>query len=392
MATSHSQIPPEQDHDAAASSRPATRAELARYRRYLLAEWEAAALYRRLAEAEPNAERARLLRELAAMEDHHAARWQAKLEAAGVPLPRWEPGARTRLLGWLARRFGTRSLLPLLERLEDEDANMYAREPAAADFSEQERTHTRIFARLRGTTALDRPRIAEREGRHRGAGGGSLRASIFGINDGLVSNLSLVMGVAGADPGAGVVLLAGLAGLLAGACSMAQGEYLSMRAQRELFERELAVERAELEEYPEEEQQELALLYQAKGLPREEAERVAQRLIANKATALDTLAREELGLDPGALGSPVGAAASSFLSFSLGAFVPVAPYLFTGGPTAALLSAALSALALAAAGALTALLTGRSLLFGGARMLLLGSAAAALTHLVGRLLGVTVAG
>jgi VIT1/CCC1 family predicted Fe2+/Mn2+ transporter len=271
---------------------------------------------------------------------------------------------------------------------------MYAAEPAAQDFSVEERSHARVFARMAGrTAATGGSAIAERESHHRGAGGGSLRAAVFGVNDGLVSNLSLVMGVAGAvQSSRESILLAGLAGLLAGAFSMATGEYVSMRVQRELFERELDLERAELEENPEEERAELALIYRAKGLPADEASRLAAKMIDNPETALDTLAREELGLNPDELGSPWGAAASSFVSFALGALLPVLPYLLLAGQNAFVGSLLASGLALAAVGAATSLLTGRSALFGAARMLGLGLASAGVTFLVGRLLGVALGG
>ncbi len=373
---------------------PPSPADLRRYRSYLLAEWEAAALYRRLADAEKDEERASVLRELAGMEDKHAARWKGKLEAAGEPLPSWKPSQRSRFLGLLARASGTRAVIPILERAEGGDANMYAAEPGAEDFALDEKMHARVFARLQGENGAGSAGagITERERWHRGAGGGSFRAGVFGINDGLVSNLSLVMGIAGAESGHDIIVLAGLAGLLAGAFSMATGEYVSMRVQRELFEREIDLEREELETNPEEERQELALIYRAKGLPPAEAEQVATRLIADKETALDTLAREELGLDPGELGSPWGAAISSFLMFALGASLPVLPYLLLAGQGAFLGSLVLSGLALAIAGGSTAFLTGRSLLFGAGRMLLLGAASATVTFGVGRLLGVALAG
>ena len=370
--------------------------DLGRYRGYLRAEWEAASLYRRLAESEPDRERAAILRQLAAMEERHAARWRGKLERAGAPLPAWRPGLRSRLLGWLARVAGTRAVIPILERAEANDEDMYAAEPAAQDFAREERTHGRIFARLSAghpdTARAAAAQIARREGRHRGAGGGSLRAGVFGINDGLLSNLSLVMGVAGAGTGQGTILLAGLAGRLAGAFSMATGEYISMSVQRELFERELAVERQELEADPEEERQELALIYRAKGLSADEAERVADQLIADRASALDTLAREELGLDPGELGSPLGAAISSLVMFALGALLPILPYLVLGGQAAFLGSVGLSGAAILLVGGLTAVLTGRSVLMGAVRQLGLGAAAAAVTYGVGHLLGVVLAG
>lgn len=366
-------------------------ADLERYRRYLQAEWEAAALYRSLADAEPSEERAAVLRELAAMEDRHGARWRSRLEGAGAPLPTWKPSLRSRALALLARAAGTRAVIPILERAEGSDANMYAAEPGAEDFALEEKTHARVFARLEAERS-GAPSIAQREPWHRGSGGGSLRAGVFGINDGLVSNLSLVMGVAGAAPGREFIILAGLAGLLAGAFSMASGEYISMRVQRELFEREIDIERAELEESPDEEREELALIYRAKGIPAAEAERVASRLVADKQIALDTLAREEVGLDPRELGSPWGAALTSFAMFAAGAALPVLPYLVLVGPPAFFGSVALSGLALLVVGALTALLTGRSLLLGAGRMLLIGAASAAVTFAVGRLLGVALAG
>jgi vacuolar iron transporter family protein len=369
---------------------PSTSDELARYRRYLIAEWDAAALYRRLADAEPDPVRAGVLRQLAQMELAHAARWEGRLRAAGEDLPNWRPAWRARALAWLARVFGTRAVLPVLEALEGGDADMYAREPGAEDFSAQERSHRRIFAGLRGKRRLD-PVGADEAERHR-RGSGNLRAAIFGVNDGLVSNLSLVMGVAGADPGAGFVLLAGLAGLLGGAFSMATGEYISVLTQRERLERELEVERAELEEDPEEEEQELALIYRAKGLAPEEASRVARQLISNKETALDTLAREELGLDPRDLGDPKGAAISSFVSFGLGAVVPVLPYVLKVGGDPVIASAALSGVVLFSVGVAAGLLTGRPLLLTGGRMLLFGAAAALVTYLAGRLLGVAAIG
>jgi VIT1/CCC1 family predicted Fe2+/Mn2+ transporter len=212
-----------------------------------------------------------------------------------------------------------------------------------------------VFSRLSAPAVESGGDIARRERWHRvgGLGGTGLRAAVFGINDGLVSNLSLVMGVAGAGPDSSFILLAGVAGLLAGAFSMASGEYVSVRAQRELFERQIALERAELESNPAEEEAELALIYELKGVPRPEAERLAHRLIQDPEVALDTLVREELGLDPDELGgSPYVAAASSFVAFAVGALIPVVPYLFASGDLAFALSACLSAAALFGVGAL----------------------------------------
>jgi VIT1/CCC1 family predicted Fe2+/Mn2+ transporter len=222
-----------------------------------------------------------------------------------------------------------------------------------------------------------------------------LRAVIFGVSDGLVSNLALVMGVAGAANAASsndrFILLAGIAGLLAGAFSMAAGEYISMQSQRELFERQIALERAEMEAMPEEEEAEMAAIYRAKGFQEDEAKAIAHRLFQDPERALDQLIREELGLDPDELGSPLGAAGGSFAAFAVGAFIPVLPFLI-GGPLAFGASIVLSLVALFAVGAGVSLLTGRGVLFSGARQVGIGAVAAVVTYIVGSLIGVSVAG
>ena len=218
-----------------------------------------------------------------------------------------------------------------------------------------------------------------------------MRAVIFGVSDGLVSNLALVMGIAGASQGQGnFILLAGVAGLLAGAFSMAAGEYISMQSQRELFERQIALERAELEAMPAEEQAELATVYRGKGFTQAEAEVIAERMFRDPQQALDTLVREELGLDPDQLGSSFGAAGGSFVAFGIGAVIPVIPYLFGAGMPSFIAAIALSLSALFAVGAGVSLLTGRSLLFSGVRQVVIGAAAAIITYLVGLAIGVSV--
>jgi VIT1/CCC1 family predicted Fe2+/Mn2+ transporter len=204
---------------------------------------------------------------------------------------------------------------------------------------------------------------------------------VLGANDGLVSNLSLVMGVAGAQIGPQAVIIAGLAGLLAGALSMAIGEWVSVKSAREMYEHQIRVEADEIAEVPEEEKEELALIYQAKGMPESDAQRLAERLLEDPQKALDTLAREELGVDPGELGgSPAQAAIASFLLFALGAIVPVVPFIFASGLLAVAASATLSAAALFLLGGAITLLTGRGILFSGVRQVLLGLAAAAITR------------
>jgi VIT1/CCC1 family predicted Fe2+/Mn2+ transporter len=255
--------------------------------------------------------------------------------------------------------------------------------------------------KIRGLSAYDANRslaghlmptsVADVGARHKGYGGGNLRAAVFGVNDGLVSNTSLIMGVAGAAVGADFVLTSGVAGLLAGALSMAAGEYVSMRSQREMFEYQIGLERDELQEYPEEEAEELALIYQARGMDLEEARRVGRELVKNETTALDALAREELGLNPDDLGSPWGAAIYSFLAFSIGAIIPLVPFLF-GLPLgeSVRIAAVVAALALFGVGAALSLFTGRSALAGGLRMVLIGGGAGAATWLIGSLLGAAI--
>ncbi len=206
---------------------------------------------------------------------------------------------------------------------------------------------------------------------------------MFGANDGLVSNLSLVMGVAGAVSDNHFIVLAGIAGLLAGAFSMAAGEYISMQSQREMFENQISVEREEMRVMPEVEQEELAQIYRAKGLPAADAARIAAHLMKDPVKALDTKVREELGLDPDELGSPWGAAWYSFVAFALGAVVPLIPFLLGSGLPALVGALGLSFAALFTVGAAVSLVTGRGLMFSGVRQVLIGAVAAAVTYGVG---------
>jgi len=345
-----------------------------------------------LAEAERNEERRSIFEELARTEERHAVVWRRKLREAGVEPREHGPSLRIRLIGFLARRFGAGSVLGIVRGMEAGAYAMYmSQDEAAQAIAPDEREHGRTLARLQRPETEPVAAIAARETWHRRAGGGTLRASVFGVSDGLVSNTSLVMGFAGAQTEGKFVLLAGVAGLLAGAFSMAGGEYVSMRAQRELFERQIELEKGEMEAAPEEEERELALIYQAKGLPKEQAESMAARLMENPQVALDTLVREELGLDPSQLGSPWGAAIGSFLAFAMGALMPVIPFFFGTSASAPFVvaSAALSGAALFAVGASLSLFTGRSALVSGGRQLALGVVAAALTFGIGRLIGVS---
>ncbi|HEX7229832.1 MAG TPA: VIT1/CCC1 transporter family protein, partial [Candidatus Binatia bacterium] len=261
----------------------------------------------------------------------------------------------------------------------------------AAGLPAEERAHSRALLAMEGKGS-GQESIAGAERWHTTATGGSLRAAVFGVNDGLLSNFSLVMGFAGAEAQPEYIILAGIAGLLAGSFSMAAGEYVSVRAQREVFEQQIAIEKEELEVSPREEEEELSLIYQAKGIPEHEASLLAKRIIQNPKTAIDTLAREELGLDPTGLGSPWSAAISSFVAFVLGAFIPVVPYLLTSGTKAWIASASLSFCALFTVGAVLSIFTSRGPLRSGARMLGIGLLVSAITYSVGWLLGVSVSG
>jgi len=352
-------------------------------------ELAGAGMYRVLADRADERRRSIFL-QLAEAEEAHAAFWEAKLRAAGVTdlRPPRTP-FRARVLAALARWFGIDAVLPLVLRAESADAEKYrgvAEAPAA--MAEQEQAHGAVVAAMRGGTLGGR--IAAGERRHRSAAGGALRASVFGVSDGLVSNFSLIMGVAGGTSTNRVVVLAGVAGLVAGACSMASGEWISVRSQVELYQHELAIEREELAAFPEEERRELELIYQAKGIDPDEARRLVASIMERPEVALDTMAREELGLDPGSLGSPWVAAWSSFASFAVGAIVPIVPFLIGSGTAAILTAAGLSAVALLFVGAMISVVTGRGPMRTGVRMMLIGSGIAAITYGIGSLIGTAV--
>jgi len=362
------------------------------FREHWADEMDGAATYRALAER-TSGEQREIFLELAKAEERHARHWAAKLVELGEPEPRPEDHHRsfkTRLLAWLARRFGPGAVLPLVERAEVADAGHYDGVPdATVAMATDERIHARVLAGLTPSAARAGG-IMRGERWHRGDASGALRAAVFGVNDGLVSNLALVMGVTGGLADRRLILLAGLAGLLAGAFSMGAGEYISVTSQRELFQREIALEAEEIQAMPDEEANELALIYRAKGVGREEAEAMAARIMRDHDTALDTMAREELGLNPDELGSPWRVAASSFASFAAGAVVPVLPWLVASGAAAVAWSVAVSAVALMLVGAGISLLTGRSVAWSAARQLLAGGLAAAATFGIGRLIGVSV--
>ncbi|MGB3635317.1 MAG: VIT1/CCC1 transporter family protein [Rubrobacteraceae bacterium] len=369
----------------------------ARYRANRQDELDSAALYRALAETEEQPQLSQVYRRLAEVEEQHAGFWEENLREAGVEVMPHKVGWRSRTLAALARRFGPQLVLPTMNALEQADSSGYAgqEESRSTPLPSEERSHARLLRTITapGGGGLEGGALAQLEGRHRAASGNALRAAVLGANDGLLSNFSLVMGVAGASLSAQNILITGMAGLLAGAGSMAMGEWISVKSSRELYERQISIEAEELRLIPDEEEEELALIYQAKGVPEEEARRTAARIISDEKTALDTLAREELGIDPEELGGSAWTAAiTSFVLFAIGAIIPVAPFLFLSGVGAVLSSVALSALGLFGMGALITLLTGRGVLFSGMRQVLVGLAAAALTYGVGSLIGMAITG
>jgi len=329
-------------------------------------EKRAAWLYRIVSDTEAGSPRQVLFLELARAAEDQAAIWAEAIRAqGGEPPESFRPDPRARLVAWLLPHLGVRALRGVLAAMKVRGMALYNPPP-----------HSGADSHVRG----------ERHGRS----GGNLRAAVFGINDGLVSNASLILGVAGAQAETGALVLTGAAGLLAGAFSMAAGEYVSVRAQREYYEYQIALERDELRQYPEEEAAELALIYVAKGLPEAEARRLADTLIADPDRALDTLAREELGLDPDELGSPWGAAVSSFLAFALGAFIPLFPYLALSEANAFIGVLLVTGISLFGVGASISLFTGRRAWQGGLRTLAIGAGAGAVTWMLGRLLGVAL--
>lgn len=368
-----------------------------RLRANLQDETDSAALYRAMAESEPKAEIAAVYNRLAETEETHARFWQRRLDKAGETVA-IKPSWRARTLIWLSRRLGSNAVLPTVmgQELGNRDVYDHQAETAGTPMSAQERSHARLLAHLatRSTKpGWDGARYAQLEGRHSAGGGNTLRAAVLGANDGLVSTFSLLMGAAGAAFSPSALLATAAAGTLAGACSMAMGEWISVQSSRELYQRQIAAEAEELTTAPAEEREELALIYQAKGFSAEEARAIAGRVMDNPDTALDTLAREELGINPDDLGGSAWAAAgSSFLVFVLGALIPALPLLLFPAAAAVAACAVASGLGLFLIGAAITLFTGGSALRGGLRQLGIGAAAAAVTYGAGSLFGAALGG
>jgi len=367
----------------------------ARYRANRQGEIDSAIVYRAMAKAEKDEHLASVYVRLAEVEERHLGFWEEQLRGLGRdPGPR-RPSWRARAMRLLARRFGPQMVLPTVASLEQADETDYDDQPETegSGMPEDERSHARVLRYITGGSpaGLAGETLGKLEGRHRAPGGNALRAAVLGANDGLTSNLALVMGVAGSGLPGKAILVAGISGLLAGACSMAIGEWISVQSTRELYQRQVKTEAAELRTVPDEEREELALIYESKGLSAAEASEIADRLMAEHGSALDTMVREELGLDPSQLGgSPNSAATASFGLFAIGAVIPLLPFLFAAGLPAVGLAVGFAAVGLFVIGALITLLTGRSVLFSGSRQLLFGMLAAGVTFGLGRLIGAAV--
>jgi VIT1/CCC1 family predicted Fe2+/Mn2+ transporter len=370
--------------------------DISRYLSNWQKEIDGAALYYALAEAETQTQLAEVYRRLAGSEEKHARVWEKRLEDAGAKIPPRRPSWRARTMRFLAKRFGPSFVLPTVANHEKADSRAYDGQPEAetGDLSGDEKSHARMLSLVTGGKGgVSGGVVAQMEGRHRASGGNALRAAVLGANDGLVSILSLVMGVAGANLPSHDVLIAGIAGLLAGAGSMALGEWLSVQSSRELYEHQIKIEAEEIEHAPQEEQEELALIYQSKGLPENQAREMAAHMMADRDSILDTLSREELGIDPEELGgSAYEAAFTSFFLFSLGAIFPILPYVFLSGITAIFVSLGVSAIGLFLVGAAITLMTGKNVWYSGFRQVTIGLAAAGLVYGVGKLIGISVAG
>ena len=332
-------------------------------------EKESAWLYHQVAAAEPDARKRTLFLQLAGAAEEQALKWERGEKRV------FTPSLRARVVARLLRHFSPRSLRAVLAAMKLRGLSVYSAPVSVAGHAMP--------------TSLSDVGV-----RHRGGLGSNLRASVFGVSDGLVSNASLVLGVAGAGTGSGYVLLTGAAGMLAGALSMAAGEYVSVRSQREMYEYQIALEREEVAEYPEEEAEELALIYEARGVEIQQAREVSRALLAHPEQALDVLAREELGLNPDDLGSPWGAGISSFISFAVGAGVPLIPFLVmrSTGTSTLIATAVLTCCALFCIGLVLSLFTGRDALKGALRMVLIGTGAGVVSFIVGRALGVAIGG
>jgi len=357
-------------------------------------EIDASYLYKVLGDHEEDPNVASVFHQMSEIEHGHAIVFMKKnnLDTTKM-LP---PSIKARILNTIGKIFGYDYILGVLLDTERNLSSsiISSRKRINANSSLSDTAHVTILKNiLNNQPNVSGSNLARFEKRHRSIGGNALRAAVLGGNDGLVSNFSLVMGIAGATSGKSVVLLTGLAGLMAGALSMALGEWISVHSSKELFENQMQLEMEELENNPEGEELELALIYQSKGIPEDEAKRMAKEIILDIDHAHEVLIKEELGINKEDLkGSAMEAAITSFLLFSIGAIIPVIPFFFIGGMQAVIMSTVLSAFGLFLIGASITLFTGKNVWYSGFRQVIFGLAAAAVTFGIGKLIGVSVMG
>ena len=357
-------------------------------------EIDASYLYKQLSIAEKDINVALVFAQMSEIELSHAIAFAKKFNLSVENLPK--PSLRARILNKIGEIIGYDYVLGVLLDTEKSisSAVQYARKNTNSQGSISDTAHVTILKNiLNNHKNISSDNLARFEKKHRSVGGNALRAAVLGGNDGLVSNFSLVMGIAGATSGQSEVLLAGLAGLLAGALSMALGEWISVKSSQELYENQMALEMEELETNPEGEEKELALIYITKGIPESQAMQMAKEIMLDKGQAHDLLVREELGINPEEMkGSAMEAAVTSFILFAVGAILPVIPFFFVGGMMAVLFSATLSAIGLFIIGAAITLFTGKNVLFSGFRQVAFGLIAAAITFGIGHFIGISIAG
>ncbi len=364
-------------------------------RKQLQVEVDSAFLYQRLSEKYKDKVLSHVLSKMADIELHHAQVMLNKLKALDPSATQPKPSFRAKIQAKLADIFGCDYVLQSMATLERQmsKATIERKKASGEKITGLENTHYHIIQSLNnhGEAGIGGIQLSTLEGKHKLVGGNELRAAVLGANDGLVSNMSLVMGVVGASAGEGQILIAGIAGLLAGSISMALGEWISVQSSRELYQRQVDIEAEEIEASPEEEMQELALLYQARGLEEKEALKLAQDNFSNKEVALESLVREELGYDREILSiSAWKAAFASFFLFSFGAFIPVIAFIFYTGGKATVVSLILSTFGLFFIGASITLFTGRNFIKGGLRQVIFGLTAAGITYYIGKLIGVAI--
>ena len=363
----------------------------------LQTEVDTAFLYNSIAAIQSDENLSRVLQSLAEIEEGHAKHMLEKVLTFEANYPMPSPSSRAKFQLKLGKIFGYSSIISSLSNIEKQFAvnTIKNKVEQGEKLTGFEHNHLNIIEAVNNNAALNVSGglLSKFESRHKSVGGNALRAAVLGSNDGLVSNMSLVMGVAGAAVSNDTILLTGIAGLLAGAISMALGEWLSVQSSRELNQRQIDLETEELEASPEEEKKELVLLYQAKGMNAVEAQKLADKAFENPETAIDAIITEELGIDKEELGgSAWEAAIASFVLFAIGAIIPLYPFMLLDGQNAILLSVGSSIVGLFGIGAAITLLTGKSILFSGFRQVGFGLAAAAITYGIGSLIGVSLAG